>query len=680
VKTIRAISKGIEGMSAGQIAAEALLRGRRAANRTVSRLRDHPARTFITGEQLAGMIQHTSLNNVAARIRERRGINLTTGLGKLDATVALVKECFPAAQEQARKLADTILDHRIQLFGAIHEFGPSIDWHRDPVSGIRWPLRHYSKMPLMLGGASDIRVVWELNRLQHFVSLGRAYVLTGDKRYAQEWLSQIANWNESNPPRFGPNWMNAMEAAIRAISLMASLQMFAGWSDLTDRDIQLVLGMLVAHGEFIRANLEFTQRLASNHFLSDLIGLFALGSFVPELKQSAEWTSFSSQHLLSEMDRQILDDGVDYEGSVAYHRFVAEIFLLFFSMSRATGKEIPLRYWKRLELMFGFVKHYLKPDGTAPRIGDSDDGRLVPFKPRPPDDHSYLLSLAAILFDDSSIKTTETLDEEALWWFGPEGKHTFDSLPAIAPASSRAFTEGQIFIQREDELYSIIDCGDHGALGRGSHAHSDALSFELFAYGRTLIRDPGTYIYTGSEEWRNRFRSTAYHNTVQIDGQEISETIKGAVFILGSNVKPIVNQWSSDAECDLLDAEHKSYERLPDPVIHRRIITFKKKKLEWMIEDVFTGEGRHLFEFFFNLDNDLDVSFGNDNRAIIRDPLVELQIVPQCDQSLETLIDPRWVSNAYGTRVKSSAIIYKLTSNVPLTVRFHLYVRDLRNI
>jgi uncharacterized heparinase superfamily protein len=101
--------------------------------------------------------------------------------------------------------------------------------------------------------------------------------------------------------------------------------------------------------------------------------------------------------------------------------------------------------------------------------------------------------------------------------------------------SVRDVSRAQIFIQRAGDLYSIIDCGDHGARGRGSHAHSDALSLEVFAFNRTFLR-PGTYCYTADGQQRNLFRSTAYHNTVRIDGEEISQVSDGELFAFGSSV------------------------------------------------------------------------------------------------------------------------------------------------
>ena len=491
-------------------------------------------------------------------------------------------------------------------------------------------------------------------------------LLTSDERYAEEFLLQIASWYEENPPRFGVNWTVAMEAAIRAVNIIAATEMFLASPQMTDEAIELILKLLLAHGRFIRANLEFSYRTASNHYLSDLIGLFVIGMTMPDLEQSRAWARYSAPRLLDEMERQILSDGVDYEGSIAYHRFVLEIFAIFFSLSQSGGIELPGRYWERLENMFDFVRCYLKPDGTAPMIGDSDDGRLISFKERAASDHSYLMSIAAVLLENEAFKQSSRLDEEAIWWFGEEGREAFESLPASEQEPrSQAFPDAQIFIERAGDLYAIIDCGDHGARGRGSHAHSDALSIEVFAFGRTFLRDPGTFVYTASNRWRNLFRSTAYHNTVRVDEKEISIINEDQLFTLGPNVRPRVNAWESTDERDVLDAEHDGYRRLAEPVLHRRIITFDKREAFWMIEDQFTGEGAHQFEFFFNFDSGLEVSIEDDGRAVARDERAAIQIAPATDNTFEIKITSRWVSPSYGTRLHSSAIMYRLQASVP---------------
>lgn len=653
-------------MTPQEVVGELLLRAKRRSSRVIHRAADSVNSAYISDKDLRRALKGQSPADVAKRMRERRAPQLTAGLSDLARTTEIIKQFFPDSIELARREADNILAHRIKVFDITHDLGTRIDWHGDPRARMRWPLEHHTRMPLRLGQGADVRQVWELNRLSHLTTLGRTYALTGDERYTEEFLLQIASWYEANPPRFGANWIVAMEVAIRAINIIAASQMFIDSPQMTDEAVELILKLLLAHGRFIRANLEFSHRTPSNHYLSDLIGLFVIGMTTPELKQSRAWVRYSAPRLLHEMDRQILGDGVDYEGSIAYHRLVLEIFALFFALSQSGGIELPGEYWERLEKMFDFVRCYLKPDGTAPMIGDSDDGRLIGFKERPAADHAYLMSIAAVLLENESFKQSSRLDEEALWWFGEEGREAFESLPASEDGPrSRDFSDAQIFIQRAGDLYAIVDCGDHGARGHGSHAHSDALSIEVFAFGRTFLRDPGTFVYTGSNYWRNLFRSTAYHNTVRVDEKEISPISEEQLFTLGPNLRPRVNAWESTAERDVLDAEHDGYARLAHPVLHRRIITFDKRGSFWMIEDRFTGEGAHLFDFFFNFDSGLEVSLENDGRATAKDERAAIQIVPAGNHTPEPEITRRWVSPSYGTRLHSSGIMYRLQASVP---------------
>lgn len=664
-------------MTLREIASEALVRTRRRITRAISAAVDDPANTRISDKALRRSLQNKSIADVANRIRSGEMCTLP-GLADIERTTATVKALFQQSIEDARGEAEAVLSHRITVFSETYDLGAQIDWHQDPRSGVRWPLEHFSRTPLILGEGGDVRVVWELNRLHQLVTLGRAYALTNDERYTEEFLRELESWSDNNPPRFGPNWKVAMEAAIRAVNVITALDMFRASPRIDERAIAMILKLLLAHGQFIRAHLEFSYRAASNHYLSDLIGLFAIGMAVPEFAESRSWVSYSTQHLLREMDRQVLADGVNYEGATAYHRLVLEIYTLFLTMCRARRIEIDPRHWKRLEAMFEFVRNYLKPDGTAPLIGDSDDGRLIKFKQRPANDHSYAMSLGAVMFKSRRFKQSASIDEEALWWFGNGGYEMFAGLEAGEEPVSRAFPEAQIYIQRaateNGPLYAIIDCGDHGTGGRGSHAHSDALSIEIFAFNRTFLRDPGTYVYTASEDDRNLFRSTAYHNTVRIDGEEISETREGWPFAFAANVRPKVNLWLSDDEHDVLDAEHYAYQRLASPVTHRRIITLDKREEYWTIEDIFTGEGTHLFEFLFNFDAGLDLDIDENNQATATCSGTTFSIVPSRAPKLELKIEHRWVSPAFKTRLQSSAIIYSLSAEVPLKVAFELSV------
>jgi hypothetical protein len=227
--------------------------------------------------------------------------------------------------------------------------------------------------------------------------------------------------------------------------------------------------------------------------------------------------------------------------------------------------------------MLMYVRAYLRPDGLAPLIGDTDGGQVLPMVRRRADDHAYLLAIGAVVFDDASLKAPDDV--------------------------SRAFPNAGIYIMREGDLYLCFNASGVGINGRGSHGHNDALSIEVSAGRRALIVDPGTYVYSADLAKRHEFRSTAYHSTVQIDGAEQNTIDVHRPFVIGNEARPRVLEWETREDFDKIVAEHYGY-----AVTHRRTVTFNKRERFWLIDDEFFGDGEHVYEARFHFAPGVDVS------------------------------------------------------------------------
>lgn len=73
----------------------------------------------------------------------------------------------------------------------------------------------------------------------------------------------------------------------------------------------------------------------------------------------------------------------------------------------------------------------------------------------------------------------------------------------------------------------VVDTRGFG-FGSAGHSHAHALQVVCSDRGGDVLIDPGTYTYVGEPEWRDRFRSTAFHNTVRING--LSQAASGGPF------------------------------------------------------------------------------------------------------------------------------------------------------
>jgi len=254
-------------------------------------------------------------------------------------------------------------------------------------------------------------------------------------------------------------------------------------------------------------------------------------------------------------------------------------------------------------------------------------------------------------------------------------------LPESRPPRSRAFPDAGIYIFGKDDLYLLVNASDSGVNGRGSHGHNDALSIEVSACGTAFIVDPGSFVYTADLSERHLFRSTAYHSTVQVDGAEQNSIEAAAPFVIGNEARPQVINWEPGETADLVVAEHYGYQRLAQPVTHRRTVRFNKTDRYWLVEDQLTGEGTHECAFRFHLAPGLETRIRSDGIVEVCDKIngARLLIVYQkpdhqrgqsIANDLETTLEPRFSSNDYGAKEPSTSACWSVRTALPYSAHF----------
>jgi hypothetical protein len=652
---------------------EAFRRGRGAVSRRRERgmldeLAAQPAR-------LRPEYQHLSSSDLLTHFRKRSTPAFFLGFETSAFTASRQLNLFPEETERLIESAWLITnEHRWPLLGfGEKEFGDHINWHRDPLSERIWPLDYHADIPLWHNDGSDIRVLWELNRLGHLISLGRAYALTREEVFAAEFFAQVESWRQHNPVARGANWSCAMEVALRAMNLLAAFYLFRDSRNLSEERLLMLLTMFDQHGAHIRRNLEFSHVATSNHYLSDVVSLLWLGIMLPELSAAKEWRAWALAELLREMDKQILPDGADYEASTGYHCFVLELFLHTFILCRANEIPIADKYWRKLHRMAVYLRAILRPDGMTPLIGDTDGGEVLSIVSRTANDRAHLLALSAVVFMDAQFKLARlAVPQELLWLLGEYGFQAYEQLPSSHErTSSQAFPDAGTYVLRHDDQFLLFN-GNGAQVDRpASHRHNDALSIEISACGRAFIVDPGTYVYTADLRERHLFRSTSYHSTVQIDDVEQNTIREDAPFVIGAQTRVRVLSWETTPEQDRIVAEHSGYEHLADPVKHRRSVIFNKRDRWWLIEDEIIGTGKHELAARFHLDAGLEVSLLENNRVIARDETSGASlIVSSLDLNQPAQLEGQFRSEHYGGKDESISACWTTKTHLPSKLRW----------
>ena len=470
----------------------------------------------------------------------------------------------PGADRDAASRADRVLDGVYDLLGyrGVRARDGHVDWHSDPVHGRRAPRVFYADVPFLNPEIGDHKIIWELNRHQHWLQLGRAFRLTGDSRYAQGICSELESWLADNQPYVGINWASMLEIGFRAISWTWALHCLLGsgvGSSPWLVDMLVGLDRQLTH---VERHLSYYFS-PNTHLTGEALALYVAGTALPELAASHRWVETGRRILLHEIDRQILADGGHVERSTHYQRYTLDFYLLAALTARLGRDEAAgRRFEEAAGRLAGFTRTIADENGRLPLIGDDDGGMLWPMTGRPCDDVRDSLAVAAVVLEKPELAAWG-VPEEALWIAGPRAS----LLPTTSstPRSCLLRETGYFVARDAGRSHAVVDAGPHG-YQNGGHAHADALSLTLSIDGRPLLIDPGTSTYTMDAALRDRMRSTANHNTVTLDGR--SQSLPDGPFHWRSTVDARVVACRINPAFDVFEAAHDGYL----PARHRRTV------------------------------------------------------------------------------------------------------------
>ncbi|QAT40504.1 alginate lyase family protein [Clostridium sp. JN-9] len=566
--------------------------------------------------------------------------------------------------------AGKICSHEFNLLGSGDIYlGEKLPWNEDFKTGFKWESKFYKDIKIVdLNNNADVKVPWELSRFQHLFTLGKAYWITNDEKYAEEFKEEVQDWIEQNPVECSVNWTCTMDVSIRAVNLICAYYFFSGSLSIGKDFWNKFNNLLYTHGKFIYKNLENQQQYNTNHYLSDLAGLIWLGLYFVECNQAApdichvecnqaapdiclKWLRFGLRGFENEIQRQINEDGTDYEGSTSYHRLVTEIFLITTIFCNKNHIYFSKDYMTKLEKMCEFLMNITKPNGLSPVIGDADDGRfliLSNYSQWNKRDFSNVLAVAGEYFNRDDFKTMGRYhSEDAIWTMG-----SFKAVHENFKLSSKAYDTGGYYILRNNRFYCIVTCGQIYAGGQGGHIHNHQLSIELNVDGQDFIIDAGAYIYTADYKMRNLFRSTKMHNTLYINNFEQNDFSKYDLFYMKEQ---------SFGKCTLFNDEnfhglHYGYKEKCG-AIHERKINLLKNEL--IITDNLIGNKVSNAFVNFQLDYGVEIEEKPDKIVLSRNGI---KIALQCSSKYS--IQDSFVSYGYGQKLAAKNIAYAALDNM----------------
>jgi hypothetical protein len=514
-------------------------------------------------------------------------------------------ESFPDALPIVVDQAEEVLNNRITLFGAKVPFGQAIDWNRDYVTGDRWPTRRVDYHGCLAG---DPKVVWELNRHQFMPVLGKAAFLTGEERYAAKAVDLLLSWIEQNPPYVGINWVSGIELALRVMSWIWTLKYITNSAHLTPPAYVRIVGSLYLQVNHVARHLSLYSS-ANNHLISELSAMAVAGYALNHRR----WVQRALTMLESEIDRQVLGDGVGAEQSVSYLSHTMEYYLLVLLEMKERDAAFPGKEMERLRRAAIFLQSLMDQTGMLPGFGDNDSGEVLALSSGCYGNYKSLVNLVGYLTGTAGlIQGDVALDEKTYWLVGPDSFEVLKKQPRAPKLRRSSFPDGGYYVLesrlRGKAVRVVFDCGPLGMRPGAGHGHSDALSFVLFVDECSILIDPGTYTYFGSNFWRDYFRGTSAHNTVRVDGKDQSEF--AGKFLASYHAQAECVEWIEG--CKVVGRQ-KGYNRLRDPLTHTRSLSIDGARDSLVIADEFEAAGAHLLETYFHFDSSCEVTAEDSN-------------------------------------------------------------------
>lgn len=506
----------------------------------------------------------------------------------------------PWNPQTAIEEADRILSGELNYFSHTwHQVGFPPDWHKDPVTGTRLESqKHWSEYSDDLD--VDIKFIWEPSRFGMVYTLVRAYGSARDEKYAEAFWDLTQAWAESNPPNTGPNWMDGQEAALRLMAWMFGYYQFSESPSATPERIAQFTVMIAAHAERIYKNIDYAISTHSNHTISEAFGLWLVGLLFPELKDSKKYFDLGRKLLESEAAAQILPDGGYSMYSLNYHRFVLYLYLCAIRLGELNHFPLSMKLQQSITSSINYLSHLIDPEtGKIPAYGSNDGALILPLNNCDFSDYRPLVQLGSYITKKQLLFEAGPWDEDIYWLVGPPlssrsipqgdkrdhgSRSDAEWRRAGVMVKSQSFPHAGTHLLHSSNSRAVVRCTDHSA--RPSHA--DQLHVDLWMRGHNVAIDAGTYLYSGEGLWRNGLARTAAHNTVTVDHQDQMKMLSRFTW----------TDWSHGAvlrhDENIWQGEHDGYQRLPDPVNHKRTVMSLGDD-RWLVIDHLTASKPHHF-------------------------------------------------------------------------------------
>jgi hypothetical protein len=534
---------------------------------------------------------------------------------------------LPNPTEAQLANARKIVGNRFDLIGEEYLFPDRFSWKENPSRDKEWQIAQH--------------------KFYFAIDLIQAYRHDRNPVYLKKWVSLIDSWLEE----MGSGYIAASDAQVEAkriehwVNSFLLLQRVPCEPFLTADFLRRWLARIAEEAHYVSTHLKPVR----NHRTFQLYAVFLVGVVFPEFRLHRYFLETGRGKLAENLLTDFLPDGVHLELSTHYHQLVLETALSFMEWSRLNGLPLDDFLLERLHRALEFSMYMQWPNGEIPLINDSDNG-----------DHLELLKRGGRFYKDDRLLWAGTLGQEGT---PPESPSRHFDRSGYFVFSDGWEKDPATYMRRQHVFY---DCA---LLGEGSHSHYDLFSFCYFVNGAPAIIDPGRYTYSSDPDadgidWRKRFKSTPFHNTVAIDGRDQTRYLSRTKH--GPEVEIAEKAFSVGVESDWVTAQARSAEYSPR---HTRLFIYMCREYLFIHDEIEIEDGvPHHCALSFHLSEKCNGLVRPERRGtewVVRTPLIEARSYRAPGTAL--LIESGWISRQYGVKMKAPVIRISRTATQSLS-------------
>jgi len=420
----------------------------------------------------------------------------------------------------------------------------------------------------------------------------------------------LADWLRAHPRPSAPAW-DPYPLSVRTMNWTLLLTTrLRPWLEQAPTDTRdALLGSLFTQGHHLRAHLE--RHLDGNHLFTNAAALALLGRFFDGPAAHA-WRSTARRLLLTLAHEQFLPDGGHVERSPMYHALVLVNLLHAINADAAWARQTPL------------------PDVAA---------RAAAFLAQMTDRNGEVFLL------NDSAHGIAPLTSRVLAY----ARNVLGRPIAHRPRHGASFLRTGYHLARNGDDLLLVDAAPVGPDHQPGHAHGDIFSFEFTVDGRPLVVDTGLCDYLSGPD-RSYVRSTAAHNTIELDGQDQCEF--WAAFRVARRGRPHDVEAHAGPGTLRLSGWHDGYLRLPGRPVHHRAMTWERRVLR--ITDSVRSGRTHDIASRLHLHPDATVERCGDREVLIANGPAAARL--RLDGTARLSIEPAWHCPQFGIRIPTLAI------------------------